>query len=227
MACKATILRPHEQWSQTSFGLDLKKKKLILFDLGGVIINLDWDLSFNAVSKLFKVEKDELISMIQSHPLFLDLEVGKISGSGFWRQMQIELGISFSFEDLSEAFNLMLLDIPEERIQLIESLRAQGLMVACLSNTNQFHMDRFNEILGNSGSIKSINELMDFVFLSHEIGYKKPDALAFETVMRKTKTGVEDILFFDDLKENVEAGLKIGIESHLVKTQTVNEILGL
>ncbi len=201
------------------------KKHLFLFDLGGVIINLDWEKSFIKVSEILDLTREALVQMIQQHPAFLKLELGRVSQDEFFVELSQALNKEFDFRELYSAFNLMLLDIPPERVELITELRSKGQRVACLSNTNIMHMERFDQILARSSDFPGIHDLVDDAFLSHELGLKKPDPNAFLEVMRRTQTKPEDILFFDDLEENVSAARELGIDSWLIRDYSVNELI--
>ncbi len=201
------------------------KKHLFLFDLGGVIINLDWEKSFIKVSEILDLKRETLIQMIQEHPAFLRLELGHVSQDQFFIELSEALNKEFDFGELYSAFNLMLLDIPPERVELISELRSQGHRVACLSNTNVMHMERFDQILASSSNFLGIHDLVDDAFLSHELGLKKPDPNAFLEVMKRTQTKPADVLFFDDLEENVSAARELGIDSRLIQDYSINELI--
>ncbi len=225
LACKATILPPHEQSRESSNKEKLEEKSLILFDLGGVIINLDWQRSFDAVSVLFGVEAADLQVMIKNNAWFQELEVGRVDKVQFYKGIKSELNRDFSIQDLDHAFNLMLLDIPYSRIKVVEQLKAFGKNVACLSNTNVFHMEKFDEILSSSSDYDRISDLMDYTFLSHEIGFRKPQKEAFLRVCEEAQTSPDQILFFDDIEENIDAATALGIESIQVKDKSIDQLL--
>ena len=114
----------------------LHNESLFLFDLGGVIINLDWEKSFTLVCDLLDIKPDELIKMVHHDALFLDLEIGKISRTDFFTGLESKFEKALDHEVLFNAFNEMLLDIPKERIELIKDLKKKGKQAFYFSDTN-------------------------------------------------------------------------------------------
>jgi glucose-1-phosphatase len=111
-------------------------------------------------------------------------------------------------------------EIPQERIDLIKFLR-KNYRTAVLSNTNQIHVEKFDEILQQNTSEKSLFELFDLVFLSHEMGLAKPDVAIYETVLKKISISPDKVLFFDDLAANLEGAKKTGIQTYQISIKRV------
>jgi glucose-1-phosphatase len=199
--------------------------KLYLFDLGGVIVDLNSDLCFKSFAKLFNLPVPEIQEIIASNGSFLKYELGLSSSRQFFHDILSEFKIKVEYNDLCKTLNTMILGIPNERIRLIEKLKNKRISVACLSNINAIHMDRIDEILMKSSSYSGLKDLMDLCFLSNEMGLKKPDIRAFHKVLEITGTIPEEILYFDDLEENVMTARSLGIQSHLVRDVPVDKLI--
>ena len=122
-----------------------------------------------------------------------------------------------SDEQLDEAWNAMLLDIPKERIDWIyQATREYNCVV--LSNTNSIHVRHFEEFFNETTPYGYPGDVFQQVFYSHEIGERKPDREAFEHVLDKTGFFIaEETVLFDDLPENLQAASTLGIKTELVE----------
>ena len=100
----------------------MKKHKAIIFDLGGVIINIDYTLTQRAFAKLGIDEKNEFYSKKKQTKIFDKLEIGKISNTQFLKELQKKSNNS-TLQEIKDAWNSMLLDMPKERLDFIHSLK--------------------------------------------------------------------------------------------------------
>jgi len=118
----------------------------------------------------------------------------------------------------------MLIRIPERKIQLVQNLRL-NYKTFVLSNTNKIHIDFVNAKLLPSHQLKDLNEIFDFVYLSHEIGERKPNAAAFNYVIEKHQLEPQATLFIDDKFENIETAAKLGIQTwHLINREALYDL---
>jgi putative hydrolase of the HAD superfamily len=198
--------------------------KNIIFDLGGVIINIDFNLTINAFKKLGIRNFEKAYSKLKQSDLFDQFEVGKISPNEFRNQL-----IKFSSQDISAdqvdtAWNALLLDIPIERFELLEKHK-KNYRLFVLSNTNEIHLQEFNAIVKRASGHTNLAYFFDRVYYSHEIGFRKPNEKAFEWVLRQNSLLPNETLFIDDLEPNIKAASSMGIHTlHLTHQLTINQV---
>ena len=189
----------------------------IIFDLGGVIINLDIENTFKKFSALFN--RDVSIDIFTDHSkngFFKDYEVGKIDDEEFRNHIRTLADFPIEDKQIDEAWIAMLLDIPTERIRWIyEATRKYNCVV--LSNTNSIHVKYFEEYFKKVTPYGYPNEVWQKLYYSHEIGERKPDSAAFEFVLNDTGFEPSKTVLFDDLKDNLEAARKVGIKTEYVE----------
>lgn len=200
----------------------IKGIRHIIFDLGGVLFNIDYQLTEQAFAKLGIENFSSIYSQLQQSSLFDDLEVGKISATEFFSGLKDTCNIRSTDEELALAWNAMLLDMPLRRLQLLQQLRHHYDLVL-LSNTNEIHEAAFNKIIeGVHGC--SIAAFFDRIYYSHRIGMRKPDVEVFEMILAENGFRPEHTLFIDDSPQHIEGAKKAGIQTiWLEKGMTIEE----
>ncbi|AKD01826.1 HAD family phosphatase [Pontibacter korlensis] len=203
--------------------MDLTQIKNIIFDLGGVIINLDYNKSIEELQKLCKENCNIAYSQKEQSHLFDLLETGNCSNEEFRNGLRETYGIDASDEAIDEAWNAMLLDIPQERIDLLLEL-GKKYRIFLLSNTNAIHLERFNQIVAHSFTIPSLDSLFEKTYYSHLVGKRKPDAHIFEQILAENSLDKSETLFIDDSIQHIESANKLGINTlHLQPPLTINK----
>jgi len=190
--------------------------KLIIFDLGNVIVDINMQDTIEAFSRLGirGIEKN----VTQSHSVggfFTQLEQGRISPSKFYDNIRNKTGINASDEDIRQAWNAMIGELPDERVNIIEKLREQYIVVI-LSNTNIIHLEYFDSL---AKGYKSLSDLFHQTWYSHEMHLSKPSPEIYKKVLDYHKVNACETIFFDDSKINIEAAQQIGIQSYLVEKE--------
>ncbi|WP_298778636.1 HAD family phosphatase [uncultured Polaribacter sp.] len=178
--------------------------KNIIFDFGDIFINLDKFATFNEMAKLGVTNiTDEMIGMYHQY------EKGLISTDNFINFFNGKFKIPK--ENLVFAWNAILLDFPQKRLNFLKELSAsKKYRLFLLSNTNDLHIKRIQNSLGE----KFYNEFkncFERFYLSHEINFRKPDSEIYEYVLKENKLIADETLFVDDLKENTNTANKLGI----------------
>jgi putative hydrolase of the HAD superfamily len=171
----------------------------IILDLGGVLINLDYN---KTASELSKLGVDLGYSKAEQHDLFDQLEEGKITGSAFISELSSFTSQDAREEELIRAWNAILLDLPLERLQLVEELR-KSFPVYLFSNTNEIHIEEVNKGLKEYHGIHNLDGHFEQVYLSHELGLRKPKVEAFQAIIDEQKLTPERTLFIDDSIQHV------------------------
>jgi len=208
----------------------LKHKEIenIIFDLGGVIINLDIDQTFRKFSELFQKDVNiDLFSKTDNHQFFWDYEIGKIDDSEFRQNLRQLAGIEVEDRLLDEAWIAMLQDIPTERIEWIyEATKNYNCVV--LSNTNHIHVKYFEKYFNSITPYGYLKDFFQKLYYSFEIGERKPDPESFEFVLKDSDFDPVKTLLLDDLKDNLDSANRLGIQTvyvernHLRKEQLPN-----
>ncbi|GAA4300987.1 HAD family phosphatase [Nibribacter koreensis] len=205
--------------------MDFSSIKNIIFDLGGVIINLDYAKSTDALRAFSKANDQVAFSQKAQSELFDQYEMGQISSEAFRQMLRQEYNMEATDAQIDEAWNAMLLDIPAERIELLREL-GKKYKLFLLSNTNAIHMLAFNEIIAQSFQMPSLDSLFDQVYYSHLVGKRKPDAAVFEQILAENGLKREETLFIDDSIQHIESAQKLGIQTlHLAPPLTINQAL--
>jgi len=192
----------------------MKDIKAIIFDLGAVILNINYQNTINAFSKLGVKNAASFYSKKVQTNLFNQIETGNITAKKFLTELQKETD-NASINQVSEAWNAMLLDLPENRLTLIKSLKKK-YSIYLLSNTNSIHIDAFKKKIGNIKWVKFCN-LFDKIYLSHEVGLRKPNAAIFEYILAEQNLKAQEVFFIDDSPQHIESANKLGIKTHHLK----------
>ena len=188
----------------------------IIFDLGGVILNIDYQLPVKAFKKLGIENFNELFSQVTQSNLFNDYETGNITSEDFIKEIKKQLPEDTSEEAIINAWNSILLDLPEERLFSLEKA-AENHRIFLLSNTNALHIDSFNQYLLNNLQLPSLEPFFETLYLSYEVGLRKPDLRIFEYVLQDAGLAPERTLFIDDSIQHIQAASELGIlTKHLV-----------
>jgi putative hydrolase of the HAD superfamily len=202
----------------------MKGIKHIIFDLGGVIINLDYQLTYKAFEALGVKEFTSLYNQFSLNSLFDDLETGKVAPEVFLDEMQKHTAPGTTHQQIVDAWNAMLLDFPLRRLQILQQLR-QHYGLYLLSNTNEIHMQAFNKILEESRGIPSLAAFFDKAYYSHQIGLRKPFKESFELVLDENGLDPAETLFIDDTLPNIEGAKVVGLQTiHLLPPKTMADI---
>jgi len=190
----------------------MKKCKAIIFDLGAVILNINYQNTIDEFTKLGVNNAATFYSKKVQTNLFNQIETGMISSNEFLKALQKETK-NANINQVEKAWNAMLLDLPEKRIQLIEKLKKNNYSIYLLSNTNAIHIDAIKKQLGKRKWL-AFCKLFDKMYLSHELGLRKPDVKIFEYILNEQKLKAEEVFFIDDSPQHIASAKKIGIHCH-------------
>lgn len=195
-----------------------------IFDLGGVIINLDEKDSYNSLGKIIGKSFSEIQSLVSQSDIFIQHEKGLITDEGFRKGINYLFQCNLFDHQIDSAWNAMLKDIPIERLELLLALR-KNHKVIILSNTNAIHIRKFNSILNKVSSENSLNHFADHVFFSHQLNMRKPDIEIYEEVLKRSNSIATESVFMDDKLENLQSANSIGIKTfHITKPDKIFEL---
>lgn len=189
--------------------------KVLLFDLGGVIIDLDRSQCVKALTEIGMKGAEELLGLYAQQGAFLLLETGKVSPAEFRDIIRKEIDGEVTDSQIDDAFNKFLIGLPIERLRLLRQLR-EKYKVYMLSNTNAIMFDsKIDELFRQDGL--TVNDYFDGLGLSYESGYAKPEKEIFDYLLDKFNLQSADILFFDDSQKNLDAAAALGFKTYLVE----------
>lgn len=195
----------------------------IIFDLGGVLLNIDYNLTEQAFIQAGIHNFPQLYSQLAQTPVFDDFETGRISPSEFIAALQDASSVPLSEQQITDAWNAMLIDFPIRRLQILQQLRIHHDLVL-LSNTNEIHEVAFNKILMDSFTIPNIGVFFDKVYLSHRVGMRKPNREIFQQILDDTGFDPSKTLFIDDSPQHIEGAKALGIQTiYLEKGMTIEK----
>ena len=195
--------------------LELNGVKNIIFDLGGVILNIDYDQTVNAFKKIGVINFDEIYSQAKQGQVFDKLETGALAAEEFRNYMK-EFVPALQSTDIDKAWNAMLLDLPVERIDLLKELKKKYRLFL-LSNTNEMHIKAFREIIGSSYGEYIFDAIFEHQYYSSDIGMRKPNTNCFQYVLETNSLEPSETLFIDDSIQHVEGALKLKIRAYHLK----------
>jgi putative hydrolase of the HAD superfamily len=205
-------------------GIDLEKIKNIIFDLGGVIFNVDYHKTLDEFKKLGLENFEQLYSQLQQTDLFDKLETGKISPAIFRNKIRQHISKPLTDEKIDAAWNAMILDTPKERLDVLSYVKSH-FRTFLLSNTNEIHIDYFNKHLLDTFGIHDLSEYFEKLYFSYQIGLRKPDKEVFDYVIRINKLNPAETLFIDDTFQHIEGARKAGLQGfHLTNGETINRL---
>lgn len=202
----------------------LQNIRSIIFDLGGVILNIDYSATENAFRALGIPDFDNRFSQLTQDTFFDDWETGRLSTEDWLSGMKKICGDAVSEDQITNAWNAMLLDLPLSRLRLLQQLRNRYDLFL-LSNTNEIHERAFNEILRQQTGLPSLGVLFDKVYYSHRIGLRKPDEAPFRKILEENGLEAAQTLFIDDSPQHIETARRLGLQTvHLVPPRTIEDI---
>lgn len=184
----------------------------IIFDLGGVIYNLDYSRTQKEFEKLGLEEFGKIYSQAAQTGLFDLYEKGLIDTDMFRNQLRTFVpDISLSDSAIDKAWNAMLLDLPSWRLDIISSLRPR-FRTFLLSNTNDLHLNAAYIELREVAKVNSFSHFFEQAYFSNKLHLRKPDADIFCYVLIKNGLKPAETLFIDDTARHVESAKKLGIK---------------
>jgi FMN phosphatase YigB (HAD superfamily) len=182
----------------------------LIFDLGGVILDLEIERTARAFERLGGNSFASIWTLEKQAPFFEAYECGRLTTAAFLGKLRSSMDLhGAADEELIAAWNAMLVGIPAARLEALVKLR-QKYKVFLLSNTNALHMEHLSRKILQEGG-KSLEHYFDMIYVSYLIGQRKPSAAAFDIVLQENGLKAQETLFIDDLAMNVTAAKSLGI----------------
>jgi len=203
--------------------MSVKTIRNIIFDLGGVILNINPLLTVEAFHKLgwndfYKGDNQSL-----NKELFFNLEKGNSSPEAFRNMVRQMIDKQMTDDEIDLAWTAMILDIPADRVKYLEELK-KNYRLYLLSNTNEIHRIKFHRSFREDFGY-SFYDLFEHSFYSHKMGMRKPNPQIYLQALKEADLNPEETLFIDDIEENIEAAKTTGMNVLHIEPGTLLEKL--
>ena len=196
----------------------------VIFDLGGVILNIDIKRTAAAFTKLGQESFERLFNIGHASDFFKEYECGLIDDTGFIAAVKERFPHEVSDEQVVEAWNALLLDFPASRIELLKSI-ASKYRLFLFSNTNALHRTEFDRIYENTFQSGRLDDLFEKAYYSHVIHLRKPDTKSYQYILDENRLKPEETLFLDDALANIEGANLCGIQTiHITGLLSIENI---
>lgn len=187
--------------------------KAIVFDMGGVLIDLDYDRCVAAYKALGFEEICDYLDPCHQKGIYGDMESGKASEDEFYDFFLSKCHTGTTRADI-DACMKSFYDGPSEKTgSLLRGLKQKGYGIYMLSNNNPIMMRICDSDFKKVGI--GISDFFDQAFISSSMKMMKPDSAIFNEAIRRIGLKAEELLFIDDSPVNVEAARKSGMNAIL------------
>ncbi|MBI4597823.1 MAG: HAD family phosphatase [Candidatus Omnitrophica bacterium] len=177
---------------------------LVLFDLGGVVVEVNSDQLLHHVAQLTGKSFEEVQAVIYHKDLLLPFELGRITPQAYYEGLKAQLAFSWTYEQFVRAWNSLFIENTDVT-QLMERLQKRHTLIA-LSNTNRLHLMHIQQ------HFPSLTVFHDWI-ASSDVGMRKPDPEIYHLAVRRGGARVERTIYIDDRPELVQAGRNVGLQA--------------
>lgn len=193
------------------------KIKNIIFDYGGVIIDLDYSATTRAFEAHGVKSFNAAFTQHEQHDLFDEFDCGRITPAAFRKQLNMLLQVRLTDTQIDQSWNAMLLGIRHEKLSFLKTL-SEKYSLFLLSNTNEIHLTAVERYFENVYGAVRIENFFTECYYSCRIGYRKPQAECFQLILGKHGLRKDETIFIDDTPGIIHAARALGIPSHLYPT---------
>lgn len=180
--------------------------RALLFDLGGVLIDVDFDRVLRAWAPGSRLSFDEMKRRFQPDGAYERHERGQISETDYFSHVATLLELPADHEKLVAGWNAIFAGEIAATRRRVEALRSR-IPCFCFTNTNATHAACWSQLY------PAVVQVFDRIFLSHVLHLRKPEPEAFTSVCRLMQTEPREVLFFDDNAANIEAAQATGLQT--------------
>ncbi len=178
----------------------MAQPKILLFDLGGVIV--PW-IGLDELARMTGLSREEVLNRFASNPIFLQYETGDCDDQTFLNEAIRVYNLDLSTAEFKTIWNDWVRPPYTDTEGVLQSLR-KNYTTACLSNTNASHWAHIKTMIDP-------DEVFDHAFASHLIKAAKPNVNSYEITLEQLGAAPEDVWFFDDTEMNIDAARELGI----------------
>jgi len=204
----------------------MKNIKNIILDLGGVVIDLDRERAVHGLQSLGVADADKLLGQYEQKGPFLLLESGRMSAARFYDTLLPLCRQGTTCEEIQDAFESFLVDLPTSRLEAIRKLRKAGYRIFMLSNTNPVMYNSWIELAFRQEGL-TVNDYFDGIVVSFQERTCKPDPLIFRNVINRYGLTPSETLMLDDSAANCESARSVGLDAIQVTKTGPDTLLGI
>jgi putative hydrolase of the HAD superfamily len=198
--------------------------KNIIFDLGGVFLNINFSLTETAFKELGVLGFGEMFTQHHANDLFVQLETGAISELEFYAAFRLATGSNLTDADIKKAWNALLLDFRMPSLEWLEGIKDK-YQIFLFSNTNKIHYDAFGLTYQSQTGKLDFDANFKKAYYSQQMGMRKPDTAPFLHILKEQSLVPSETLFIDDTIKNVLAAKEVGMQAiHLQWPQTLLDL---
>lgn len=183
--------------------------KNVIFDMGGVIVDLHREKSIEHFKSIGVADADQLIDASHHKGLFLDFENGEIDTDEFCRLLSEHAGKDIPSKSIEEAWRSIVSDPPAYKLDYLLELRKKYTLLL-LSNNNPILMDSWAFTSHFSSQGRPVMDYFDKIYLSYQMKCTKPDPIIFEKMIDDSGIISSESLFIDDGLHNIETAQSLG-----------------
>lgn len=191
----------------------MPKYDTLIFDIGNVIVDIDYIRPVAEFQKLTAVDFAEIASYNRDHKLFDTYEKGKLTEAAFHGELRRFLRPGVTDQEILDAWNSILIAYPEHKLQLLQQLKANYRVLA-LSNINETHVRELDRVARERLGVTAFSDFFHKAYYSHEMGLRKPEKEIYQEVLRAENLNPARTFFVDDLAENVASALQVGLDAY-------------
>lgn len=186
--------------------------KNIIFDLGGVLFDINYDLTASAFEKLGVKDFKNIFAKKGQADVIDRLEEGKITIDNLCKELSLICGVELNRERVIAAWDIMLFNIPSERFELLNTLRKK-YRIFLYSNINEIHEEGVHKRIFEKHGFPNLENHFEKVYYSHHLGIRKPKPDGFLHIVKEQNLNPLETLFIDDSPQHVEGAKKAGLQA--------------
>jgi glucose-1-phosphatase len=190
-----------------------KKIEGLLFDMGGVLFEIDFKLAFQTWKQWTLLSIEEIQSWFKMDEAYKKHERGEIGAAQYFNHLRSVLELQATDSEIALGWNALFLDEIDETLNYISKVKSQ-LPCFAFTNSNPTHRDFW------VNKYPRVIKSLDKIFVSSDLGLRKPERESFEAISDATGISLGAMLFFDDTEENVIAAEMSGMRAIYVKDHT-------
>lgn len=193
----------------------MKEIKNIIFDLGGIFIEIFFSKTEKAFADLGVANWSRFYTQSTASDLFENLETGKITPEDFYKDFRKQSKVELTDSQIRDAWNAMLGTFPAERLEWLQEI-GKRYNIYLFSNTNLIHYTAFQHIFKESTNGKNFDDYFIKTCYSHQLGLRKPYPEAFLKLLQAENLQAAQTLFIDDTAKNIEGAKQAGLQTILL-----------
>lgn len=191
--------------------VDANRLDAVIFDFGGVILNLDYPATDKALRALLGEAGEVRYTKTHQGQIFDDFETGAIDSDEFYRGIREAAAKGVTDQEINHAWNAMLLDVPPARFEFVKAIAAR-YRTFLFSNTNPLHKEAFDRTLEKHLGVGGFDKLFEQAYYSHSFGMRKPHPETYRAILAKNGLQAARTLMIDDNADNIRGAAEAGLQ---------------